>query len=90
MEQVRVLLESSVWMEGDLLVLDFSLAMEQVRGPAGELRVDGGRPPGPGLQPRHGADEGSAGELCCYRFFSTLYFYSKKKVKVNKQGIKHS
>jgi hypothetical protein len=31
MEQVRVLLESSVWMEGDLLVLDFSLAMEQVR-----------------------------------------------------------
>jgi hypothetical protein len=31
MEQVKVLLESSVWMEGDLLVLDFSLAMEQVR-----------------------------------------------------------
>jgi hypothetical protein len=31
MEQVRVLLESSVWMEGDLLVLDFSLAMEQMR-----------------------------------------------------------
>ena len=30
-EKVRVLLESSVWMEGDLLVLDFSLAMEQVR-----------------------------------------------------------
>ena len=32
MDQVRVLLESSVRMEGGLLVLDFSLAMgEQVR-----------------------------------------------------------
>ena len=30
-EKVKVLLESSVWLEGeDLLVLDFSLAMEQV------------------------------------------------------------
>jgi hypothetical protein len=30
-EKVKVLLESSVWLEGDLLIMDFSLAMEQVR-----------------------------------------------------------
>jgi hypothetical protein len=29
-EKVKVLLESSVRLEGDLLIMDFSLAMEQV------------------------------------------------------------
>ncbi len=45
--------------------------------------MDGGRPPGPGLQSRHGADEGPAGELSgaflLLQIFSNLYFYSNWK-----------